>query len=793
MADEKLTRYGELRDALLEFAAAHSDMPEGDEADRYRREIGRRYEQLADDALNEAAAAAQSLAKDGKYAEAAQRIRLVGTRFTEGSWFTMRGERAIGEAIVEIEGMKTRAIASALAEARAALDAGALDEVRTRLPKRDAWPEESRAQAQRLIEEAEARAAEIERVGLLSAATKVFLLDVVRAGGKGIAAVEAVVERDRAKLAGLGSVEDVERVEYLIRSGTLTESLAVEGFLASGRRVRVYWDSQPVSGEVIRADRSTITLKTSVGREVDIPLVEIRLEDILAASQLTGDETSKKLRAAEYLFLRGALAEAQAASAGLEGDAAAALRAEIERATVLLETAAVDGPEGETNAVVQVDTDMAEANPAPNGPGPGSRPSGTTTEYADVLSGLIGYWPFDEGQGDVSADRTRGGKHAQLRNGTSWAAGVLGDAIRLDGSNDYVEIEKSQSHALNAGSFTVSVWTDSAKEGYLLCRGPVSGTGWQVWARRWFFRGKEGAYVETFTDKNTEGVWAQLAVTYDAETKKMTGYLDGTPVGTIDVAVAMADIDAGKDWPLVIGTCGGQQEKFFPGRIDELRIYDRCLSAEEMKSVYGAVRREAAHRMLEVVPKSIGKIGGAIAADSAFDESLQTALSEEAGYTFAKRLALASNSALPPTVSKLLVARLSREKPQVVRVCFDAKQLARIADEQEFEDDLVDIVQRSQQLGVTPVLYTIPVRTPDKLQAERLTAGLNMRIERAAHRAGLHAIDAYTILNANPDAYFSSATKLTAEGYKAINDEFLKIYRLLEKSGFARTTPANGK
>jgi hypothetical protein len=243
----------------------------------------------------------------------------------------------------------------------------------------------------------------------------------------------------------------------------------------------------------------------------------------------------------------------------------------------------------------------------------------------------------------------------------------------------------------------------------------------------------------------------------------------------------------------VIGTCGGQQEKFFPGRIDELRIYDRCLSAEEMKSVYGAVRREAAHRMLEVVPKSIGKIGGAIAADSAFDESLQTALSEEAGYTFAKRLALASNSALPPTVSKLLVARLSREKPQVVRVCFDAKQLARIADEQEFEDDLVDIVQRSQQLGVTPVLYTIPVRTPDKLQAERLTAGLNMRIERAAHRAGLHAIDAYTILNANPDAYFSSATKLTAEGYKAINDEFLEIYRLLEKSGFARTTPANGK
>ncbi|HET6282302.1 MAG TPA: hypothetical protein VFH73_15155, partial [Polyangia bacterium] len=59
-------------------------------------------------------------------------------------------------------------------------------------------------------------------------------------------------------------------------------------------------------------------------------------------------------------------------------------------------------------------------------------------------SGLVAYWPVDEGVGNAIEDKTANQNHGQALNGPSWVnrglpAALVGDkaALRFDGVNDY--------------------------------------------------------------------------------------------------------------------------------------------------------------------------------------------------------------------------------------------------------------------------------------------------------------------------------------------------------------------
>ncbi len=55
---------------------------------------------------------------------------------------------------------------------------------------------------------------------------------------------------------------------------------------------------------------------------------------------------------------------------------------------------------------------------------------------------LVGWWPFDETSGATVADSSANGNHGVLINGPTWAEGRVNGALRLDGTNDYVELPK---------------------------------------------------------------------------------------------------------------------------------------------------------------------------------------------------------------------------------------------------------------------------------------------------------------------------------------------------------------
>jgi hypothetical protein len=62
--------------------------------------------------------------------------------------------------------------------------------------------------------------------------------------------------------------------------------------------------------------------------------------------------------------------------------------------------------------------------------------------FADITTGLIGHWAFDENSGITANDSSVNNNVGALINGPTWTKGKIGGALLFDGVNDYVNIYK---------------------------------------------------------------------------------------------------------------------------------------------------------------------------------------------------------------------------------------------------------------------------------------------------------------------------------------------------------------
>jgi len=180
----------------------------------------------------------------------------------------------------------------------------------------------------------------------------------------------------------------------------------------------------------------------------------------------------------------------------------------------------------------------------------------------------------------------------------SYVKGKLGQAVSLDGAAQTIEIPHYDKLKPSAG-ITISAWirptecTDRWREIYrkedgearhLLAIGKTSGV-----FGLWCGLGIEGKYVERGAALAgaalTDGQWHCVAATYDGSA--ITFYADGKQIGK---AAAKGPMDTAGSSPAYIGSSAGSDE-FFPGGIDDVRVYGRALSADEIKAMAGATPR----------------------------------------------------------------------------------------------------------------------------------------------------------------------------------------------------------
>jgi hypothetical protein len=224
--------------------------------------------------------------------------------------------------------------------------------------------------------------------------------------------------------------------------------------------------------------------------------------------------------------------------------------------------------------------------------------------------GLVGYWSFDEGTGTIATDFSGNRNHGTLTNGPAWVNGKRGKALSFSGvSDDHVSISDNNAFSFTNGSgtdrpYSLSAWAyidDISLGGGLISKvtdisdfewvfsidptGPYLGIG--------NVQSTGGTIGRTapLTIGSHQGKWIHVAATYSgSETSAgMKLYINGVQSDT-------ANSNAGTYTGMANGTAPVTIAKYLSGslagKMDEVRIYSRELSAAEVTKLYssGAVK-----------------------------------------------------------------------------------------------------------------------------------------------------------------------------------------------------------
>lgn len=214
---------------------------------------------------------------------------------------------------------------------------------------------------------------------------------------------------------------------------------------------------------------------------------------------------------------------------------------------------------------------------------------------AEKEPGLVGYWSMDEGRGQRVADTSqRVAYHGVLRGGR-WTPGVKGSAVAFDGRSDGVWIGGAESlHDLK--QFTLAAWVrlDALPEPHngatLIGKGPEAPV-----QHAWWWIGYPPGYpltLELGSEKHQWGTgagsgalkwevgrWYHVAVVFqnDGAKSTVTHYRDAQTLARRSFAEAFHT----GDHDLLLGSYGNMHT--LHGALDEVKIWDRALTADEIR------------------------------------------------------------------------------------------------------------------------------------------------------------------------------------------------------------------
>lgn len=195
---------------------------------------------------------------------------------------------------------------------------------------------------------------------------------------------------------------------------------------------------------------------------------------------------------------------------------------------------------------------------------------------------LVLYCPFEEGSGKETLDKTGNNKPGILQGGAKWEKGQIGNAISFNGKDAYIEMPDND--ILDPQNITVEMWVKP--NGFagdpVLFSHSQNDAGWYVQAtiagKVWFCIPEPGGdHCHLTINLTLEiGKFQHLAITYDK--KNIKYHLNGELKDTIPEATLVQN----RVGPLRFGTWG-QLGWWFDGILDEVAIYSRVLTEEEIK------------------------------------------------------------------------------------------------------------------------------------------------------------------------------------------------------------------
>jgi len=211
----------------------------------------------------------------------------------------------------------------------------------------------------------------------------------------------------------------------------------------------------------------------------------------------------------------------------------------------------------------------------------------TVPEVAVTDQNLMLWWTLDEGEGSTAVDFSGHGNHGAIVGNAAWVDGYQGTALTF-GQDVYVEAPEYNGITGTAAR-TCCAWIRSMGAG----NRNIMSWGQNVAGQKWRMRidvtaglriEVNGGYHYGVTNIS-DGLWHHVAVTFEddgsPDVLDTILYVDGEP----DITLASLDepIDTGTG-PVRIGESPWHNAPFLD-QIDDARIYDRVLTADEIRQV----------------------------------------------------------------------------------------------------------------------------------------------------------------------------------------------------------------
>jgi hypothetical protein len=218
---------------------------------------------------------------------------------------------------------------------------------------------------------------------------------------------------------------------------------------------------------------------------------------------------------------------------------------------------------------------------------------------APPAAGLVLALGFDEASGTVAVDSSSSAKNGAIREAVR-VPGKFGSALKFDGVNDWVTVTDTTASPLDLTTgMTLEAWVNpTAMSGWntvMYKERGIAGAGLLCYALYAHDGAPEAAGtpnpagylrltpVLDTTDSGVRGTsriplntWTHLATTYDGTNQRF--YVNGVLVQTVVNPGAMVQSNGA----LRIGGNNSSFYEFFQGLIDEVRVYNRALSAAEI-------------------------------------------------------------------------------------------------------------------------------------------------------------------------------------------------------------------
>lgn len=208
--------------------------------------------------------------------------------------------------------------------------------------------------------------------------------------------------------------------------------------------------------------------------------------------------------------------------------------------------------------------------------------------HADITTGLIGLYTFDEGSGTTASDTSGGGHTGTLTNGPIWITGHIGaGALSFDGVDDLVSTE-SDFIGTTAGTYSVWVYAKSEGEnslGFIITNGGATQFGLGLCSARSPGLTSNNSANNACSDVTSiaYNTWYLVTVT-----RNISGtanlYINGVLSGT---ANQNSGTPQSGTTNVMIGN-SAFASRTWDGYIDDVRIYNRELSASDVLQLYNS-------------------------------------------------------------------------------------------------------------------------------------------------------------------------------------------------------------